>query len=146
MCKSLWCCSLSPSGQRPTSPNVNPQASNQNVHNADQPAQILRPKCTAADTNVHLSINLQLRPEWTAGRMSCGPTYTNRDAMQCKAMQYGMQYYPLYPSKPPLGKATLVDIPWAPERLLLTIVAWQAALIHQAESTAILWRALLPAT
>ena len=52
----------------------------------------------------------------------------------------------LYPSKPPLGKATLVDIPWAPERLLLTIVAWQAALSHQAESTAILWRALLPAT
>ena len=95
MCKSLWCCSLSPSGQRPANPNVNPQASNQNVHNAHQPAQILRPKCTAADTNVHLSINLQLRPEWTAGRMSCGPTYTNRDAMQCKAMQYGMQYYPM---------------------------------------------------
>ena len=29
MCKSLWCCSLSPSGQRPTNPNVNPQASTQ---------------------------------------------------------------------------------------------------------------------
>ena len=39
----------------------------------------------------------------------------------------------LYRSKPPLGKATLVDIPWAPERLLLTIVACEAALIHQAK-------------
>ena len=50
----------------------------------------------------------------------------------------------LYRSKPPLSKATLVDIPWGPERLFRPLLPGRQHWFTKTKSTTILWRAMLP--
>ena len=50
----------------------------------------------------------------------------------------------LYRSKPPSSKATLVDIPWGPERLFRPLLPGRQHWFTKTKSTTILWRAMSP--